>query len=122
MKKIISVKFEDGTEKYVDDDDLGRYLAQRRLDGIADALRIPAFDLSTLLKALEQMHAEEISEVNAKNSSGSRRPGVTSETVDEFYETFKCRYGHTRGAQKAAAAEFGVSVRTIANTRSQKRK
>lgn len=113
MKKIVSVKFDDGTELTVDDADLRRYLEQRDIEKLATMFNISdALMVSNVVKAYHRVQREEQRLTNSNNRKGATKP-VTKADLVQIRDAFMRDNGFLRGWKKAASLAFDISLKTL---------
>ncbi len=114
MKKIISVKFDDGTERKVDDADLRRYLEQLDIEATCVHLG-PGFkwwELKPVLEAIQTAQQHEKSVTNTANAS-KRRSLVTKEQLEAFRDAFEIKEGKVHGWKAKACECFLIDPGTL---------
>lgn len=123
MKRIVAVIYEDETKpRKVSDDDMLTYaralLDHRAIEAIAGA-HVDASTramLADTIRGVRDFEREALRDRQSEKASKPRKP-ATADLDPAMVKAFKAKYeaneGKSKGWQKAAALEFGVSVDTI---------
>jgi hypothetical protein len=126
IKRIVAVRFDDGTERGVTDIDLMQYLETRNIE---DAF--PTLDtqfVENILWARAQLSEEETSATNRTNASKPRRyiktstgeeKPITKAELIAFEKKFETENATSRGWRKAACLEFGITYNTLTKKMSE---
>lgn len=121
MKKIVSVKFDDGTELEVPDVDALRryidaYIFQASMRKLAADQSI---DWPAVSKAADERQTTKLTKRKTKKETNTRsakalRKGVTKDQLLEFQKTFNSDYPDAkRGWKKAATHHFSITSKTL---------
>lgn len=117
-RKIVAVKFDDGTERQVDDNDLRRYLEARSFEEVCAAFPgLKAWDIRDKVKALAYVRCEETSETNSKNAKPPRNEFARKINAKEELLAFKEQYERdetkTHGWKAKACEKFLIDLKTL---------
>lgn len=113
-KKIISIKFDDGTERLADDDDLRRYLELRDIERLTEQAfwSFKPWELRSLFDALQAVWLGEQSETNRNNAAGPRKSATKAE-LEKIRDAFERDKGDLRGWKKKACHDLGITQKTL---------
>lgn len=113
-KKIISVKFDDGTERPADDDYLRRYLELREIERLTAQAFWPLkpWEVRSLFDALRAVMQAERSETNRNNAAGPWNP-VTKAELKKIRDTFERDKGTLWGWQTKACHDLKITQKTL---------
>lgn len=113
-KRIVAVRFDDGTEREVDDEDLKRYLADRRYQEFCNhhVTGVRYWELQDLVETAQAVMSEAKSQTNSANASGPRT-GITKEQLLKERDQYEFERGTVHGWKAEACRKFGIDTKTL---------
>lgn len=118
MKRIVMIKYSDGTEEWVSPQRLLDIFNEYRFFAAGEILaRTPGFnvtpeEIAEVARAFRAAQAEALSVKNKANAAAPRND-VTRAQLEAFRDAYIAQHGHERGWRKVARSDLKVSLDLI---------